>query len=92
LKVSGKSGGSKEDPPEEMQHPGEEGAEEEKEEPMAVARLHGSGWNGRFQKALDGGKGKRARSEGRVGGVDVGVLGFGSRLYRCESDGLDGPI
>jgi hypothetical protein len=26
-------------------------------------------------------EGGRARSEGRVGGVDVGVLGFGSRLY-----------
>jgi hypothetical protein len=94
LKVSGKSGGWMEDPPEEMQHPEEEGEEEEeeKEEPMAMARLHGSGWDGRFQKALDG-KEREARDgwAGWMLACWAWVADYiGAPL--CESDGLDGPI
>jgi hypothetical protein len=65
LRVSGKIRGWKENLPEEMQNP-EEG--EEEEEAMEMARLHGSGWNGRFQKALDGGGKSAKRGTGGRGG------------------------
>jgi hypothetical protein len=81
--MSGNSRGLKENLPEEMQHSTEEvgeeavleeatpeeAAPEEEEEAMEMARLHGSGWNGRFEKALDwGGRGKeREAGDGWAG-------------------------
>jgi hypothetical protein len=92
--MSGNSRGLKENLPEEMQHLNEaapeeatpeEAAPEEaapEEEAMEMARLRGSGWNGRFEKALGlGRKGKRAGSGRRLGGVVVGVLGSRNRLF-----------
>jgi hypothetical protein len=94
--MSGNSRGLKENLPEEMQHSTEEvgeeavleeatpeeAAPEEEEEAMEMARLHGSGWNGRFEKALDwGGRGKEREAGRRLGGVVVGVLGSRNRLF-----------